>query len=50
MRSLSITNNLEVLRNRLMREIGRKKPQDQVIHLGSGRKRKSLGEQLNFLG
>merc|ERR1719483_110394 len=50
-RGLSITNNLEVLRDRLLREIERKRSQDQtaMIH-NNGRQRKSFGEQLNFLG
>merc|ERR1712013_485611 len=39
LRSLSITNNLEILRNN-----------QGGLHSRNGRERKSLGEQLNFLG
>merc|ERR550525_1952222 len=38
MRSLSITNNLEILRDRLLREIGRKRSAGQVMVIyGNGR-------------
>merc|ERR1712227_1032229 len=52
-RSLSITNNLEILRDRLMREINGKRSNNlnqAAFIYGNGRERKSLGDNLDFLG